>query len=343
MKNVLIGLLILIIFTSGCIQETGKVIQNKSFSELNISNRSFQTHQTSKPVLTQSHISKPKCPESCDDGDPCTKDVCSEKTRYLCQHYIQRPCCGNGVCEKDESFQECPEDCKPEKAFKETPKIKPKESEDECLSDSDCKDSNPCTKDICSGSPKKCMHLEIKECVSNDERSPEGCDYSLDSDYKSPWNSVFISEIMYSPLQNQNYNEWIEIYNPLNKPVNLSGWMLCKNEILPGYIDRNGTLHNDKGYLLPSHTFAIITDGGSGTEVYDNFQVASHSFSFHVNGSTLCGRLSDKGKTITLFNKNHEVVDSVTYTNEFGYKNGKSIVRTPSGWKEGEDQGTPGY
>ncbi|MFH1850057.1 MAG: hypothetical protein ABH879_07810 [archaeon] len=49
--------------------------------------------------------------EICDDSDVCTVDVCSEATNYICQHEAVVPCCGNGICEADESTCSCAEDC----------------------------------------------------------------------------------------------------------------------------------------------------------------------------------------------------------------------------------------
>lgn len=28
----------------------------------------------------------PRCPESCDDGNPCTQDFCSAETNHQCKH-----------------------------------------------------------------------------------------------------------------------------------------------------------------------------------------------------------------------------------------------------------------
>lgn len=57
-------------------------------------------------------IDERECPESCDDGNPCTKDHCSFQTSFECKHDIITPCCGNDICEESEdTANECPEDC----------------------------------------------------------------------------------------------------------------------------------------------------------------------------------------------------------------------------------------
>lgn len=49
-----------------------------------------------------------KCPESCDDFNPCTTDYCE---KGICKYKQIIPCCGNGVCEEGESVLNCAEDC----------------------------------------------------------------------------------------------------------------------------------------------------------------------------------------------------------------------------------------
>ena len=91
-----------------------------------------------------------RCPESCDDGNPCTQDICSSETEkcshlklagaqpgcsarvtcgsYTCKvgvcqiEYISN-CCGNKICEVGETYATCPADCP------------------------NCDDDNKCTKD----------------------------------------------------------------------------------------------------------------------------------------------------------------------------------------------------
>jgi hypothetical protein len=60
-----------------------------------------------KPTVT------PKCPESCDDGNPATKDVCSSATDYFCEHQPISGQCGNTICESSEDKCSCEEDCGP--------------------------------------------------------------------------------------------------------------------------------------------------------------------------------------------------------------------------------------
>lgn len=84
---------------------------------------------------------EPKCLESCDDGNPCTSDVCDETTGFHCKQAALRgevegckgivegtcsrnscvsgfctlvytaSCCGNDKCDNGESSSVCPKDC----------------------------------------------------------------------------------------------------------------------------------------------------------------------------------------------------------------------------------------
>lgn len=49
------------------------------------------------------------CPD-CDDANPCTVDSCSADTDYACIHDEITPCCGNSICELNESHYTC-DDC----------------------------------------------------------------------------------------------------------------------------------------------------------------------------------------------------------------------------------------
>lgn len=60
---------------------------------------------------TMPEITRGMCPISCSDGDSCTRDYCNEGTNYECRHDKMFPCCGNGVCESSENYNNCLADC----------------------------------------------------------------------------------------------------------------------------------------------------------------------------------------------------------------------------------------
>jgi|GEM_PF-1337184 len=108
----------------------------------------------------------PRCPKSCDDGNPCTQDFCSSETDYQCKYspivgategckelvetckqyqcvkgecqiITLGGCCGNGKCEAGENWETCPQDCEL------------------------CDDGNPCTQDIYSYETGKCSYIKL--------------------------------------------------------------------------------------------------------------------------------------------------------------------------------------
>lgn len=114
---------------------------------------------------------------------------------------------------------------------------------------------------------------------------------------KLPERHVVINEIHYNPEQNTVREEFIELYNPDQAPVDLSLWRLR------GGVD----------YVFPSG--ATLAAGGC-------LVVASHPDTILARyGVTALGpwtgNLSSDGERVTLRNASDEVVDEVDYKSEF--------------------------
>lgn len=115
-----------------------------------------------------------KCPESCDDGNPCTTEYCSNMTGYRCEYvplngsypgcsgrkdncseyacskgrcetFMKLDCCGNRKCETPENYTNCPEDCP------------------------NCYTKNPCAIDYFDYAQEKCEQTPILHCVRSTE------------------------------------------------------------------------------------------------------------------------------------------------------------------------------
>jgi len=112
-----------------------------------------------------------KCPETCEDNNPCTADSCGEGTNFQCNHVplnekqpgcsvditcgtktckdgvcetdYEKNCCGNEKCETGETYDDCPDDCP------------------------NCDDDNKCTKDSYDYHEKKCINELIIPCCGN--------------------------------------------------------------------------------------------------------------------------------------------------------------------------------
>lgn len=132
--------------------------------------------------------------------------------------------------------------------------------------------------------------------------------------------NVVINEVMYDPTSNDNYNEWIELYNPTNQFINVSGWNITDNyasDFLKGDTDHgNGTTR------IPPYGYAIIAD--CGTRIYENFSVNSTAVRLYVDDSSIGNGLGNSKDRLILENSNGGQVDAV----EWGY-NYTEVLGTP--------------
>jgi hypothetical protein len=144
--------------------------------------------------------------------------------------------------------------------------------------------------------------------------------------------ALAINEIMYDPAASESYAEWIEIWNDGPDAVDLTGWILCGNGILAGYVDKaDGLTYHNGGLSLATGAYAVIADGGTGSTALDNFTVNSSALLLHVNGSTMCTNgLSNSGETLTLYGADGATVDSITYADDAAEN--YSLERNTSGW-----------
>lgn len=83
----------------------------------------------------------PRCPASCDDGNSCTTETCSESTGYQCEIKNVPNCCGNKNCELSEKYETCAADCPL------------------------CDDNNKCTKDYFDYNKQQCVSAPITDAV----------------------------------------------------------------------------------------------------------------------------------------------------------------------------------
>ena len=150
-----------------------------------------------------------------------------------------------------------------------------------------------------------------------------------------------ITEVMYKPLESYHYNEWIEIYNNENISINITKLKLCSNIILPGFINHsNNELYFNNTFEIGPLQYAIMTDGGTGTETYNNYNINPDSIAMHVNASSLCTGLNDGGELISMY-YNSELSDALNYHPNWGGNNGKSLCKLNNIWQNCNP--TPGY
>jgi len=114
---------------------------------------------------------------------------------------------------------------------------------------------------------------------------------------------------MYDPEINDNYFEWIELFNPSDESINLSGWTIAdnsENESIEGDYDHgNGTM------IIPSLGYAIITD--HGTKFYENFSISNDTIKLYIDDSSIGNSLGNNGDKLILKNETGEIIDAVEW------------------------------
>ncbi len=92
--------------------------------------------------------------------------------------------CGDRLCSEFEDNKICCTDCNCTLAGDICIGNRCAKLEAECINNSDCNDSNPCTENICDKSsyPSQCVYKQITQCISNDTCCPSQCDTPQDSD-----------------------------------------------------------------------------------------------------------------------------------------------------------------
>jgi len=146
---------------------------------------------------------------------------------------------------------------------------------------------------------------------------------------------------MYRPVQNEFYNEWIELHNPSDSNISMENWSLCDDLFLKGYVKRGDVVYLNTTFEIPANGFALITDGRTGTDVYQNFNVTENAVALHVDKATLCGGLINTGEFISLKNSTLHEIDFVNYSSSMGGDGNGNTICTINGTFS-ECQPTPG-
>jgi len=153
--------------------------------------------------------------------------------------------------------------------------------------------------------------------------------------------AVSINEVMYRPQpESDYYHEYIELSNK-KKKVNISGWTLCGQQLTTGYINHsNEKLYATNNYSLGSNSFALITDGGSGTWVYSNYSIKETALAFHPEqASSLCHGSLSGDERLTLKDENGTLIDAVNLSRH-ETQAGDSLQLLNSNWTSKDP--TPG-
>jgi hypothetical protein len=116
--------------------------------------------------------SKQEC-EVSEKNPPAVNDTtCAEKNGTICN---KTSICTTSIINASNSLRCCIGSCIINQSL---------DNQNECLTAKNCDDGNYSTNDICSGTPKKCLHSPITQCTDGDNYCPTNCNYSMDSDCK---------------------------------------------------------------------------------------------------------------------------------------------------------------
>jgi hypothetical protein len=260
-------------------------------------------------------------PEFIEDCTSCsiTCGSCQDTDLQNCVCLNITPCSGNFMCEYGEYgiSSDCP----------------------------DCNDENQCTDDYYNYTAQSCYYEEITPCCGNgicEELENGNCtqdcgNSTVPSQKVSP--HIMFTEVGYDAI-NESAGEWIEIYNPKNYSVNLSGWVIQDNSGFWDFPDR---------FFINPNSYAIIAKKAS-----EFFRV----FGCYPSVDGMKTNLNNDGDQLFLKNNDDEEIDFVAW--ERGYNKtypewtiqageNKTIARNgfidrdiPSDWMSEQNPGPAG-
>ena len=125
--------------------------------------------------------------------------------------------------------------------------------------------------------------------------------------------TILINEVMYDPEEDDNYNEWIELYNPSNHSINVSEWILIDNfseDTIEGDLDHgNGTT------IIPSKGYAVIAD--HGTRIYENYSISNETIKLYVDDLSIGNGLGNTKDKLILKNSTGTIIDAMEWGEDY--------------------------
>ncbi len=152
--------------------------------------------------------------------------------------------------------------------------------------------------------------------------------------------TVVINEINYNSSNEFDTEDWIEIYNPGEMDINISGWRLKDNNNDHSYIIPEETILNAEGYLI------ISNDPNAFYNYYSNEIPLVGPFDFGLGGG---------GDEVRIFDNEYLLIDSVQYDDNDPWPNepdgnGYTLEllnpyidnALPESWTSSNQYGSPG-
>jgi len=145
---------------------------------------------------------------------------------------------------------------------------------------------------------------------------------------------LVINEVYYAVAPGRGSdtnNEWIELYNPTEVPVDITGWQICDNVEL-------GCDTISASTIIPAHGFAIVANDAS-TWTLQWPEIASSSAVTVAVGSKLGSNgLRDAGDRVIVRDPASVIVDAMSYGDDLTYfslpgdRQGDSLARVVKGY-----------
>ncbi|MEM1270586.1 MAG: lamin tail domain-containing protein [Bacteroidota bacterium] len=110
--------------------------------------------------------------------------------------------------------------------------------------------------------------------------------------------TLVINELNYNSVGTFDPRDWLEVYNPSDIPLDLSGWRFQDTDSDTVYVFPDGALIPEDGYLV------LCRDASAFNAVYQGLATCAGAFGFG---------LSNDGEQIRLLNRQRVVVDSLTF------------------------------
>ncbi len=134
---------------------------------------------------------------------------------------------------------------------------------------------------------------------------------------------LIINEVMCNPAENEYYHEWLELYNPTNESINISGYTITDNRY-KDFIEPNFDFGN-KSYVIPSKNYAILTD--HGTEIFDYYNISNQTICLYVDDKSIGNGLGNAGDFLILKNSTNSTIDYVEWINNYSNVPGNPIEK----------------
>ena len=135
--------------------------------------------------------------------------------------------------------------------------------------------------------------------------------------------SLVINEIMYDPLNNQN--EWIELFNRTDRPIDLAHWTFNDRPTTSG--DINSFVISSQSIIVKPSEYVVISAESSLVQLLSNSLLTDPSSHIIVLNRPGGFGFNNTGDAVILKDLTGKTIDSVMYQSSWGGQQGKSLER----------------